>query len=542
MPRVLDEQPDPPRRDPLQRAVSAPRRDGDEGQPLSRAQIEQRFIANTGLIIATRVVTACLSFATIPVLVSRLGVTGYGTWEALFALASLSSLFQAAITGTLIWRISDAYGRLDTEEIRRIARVGAGACWALFVLLWPLAWVLRERAVDFLGISTETRHLASEMFPIVAALILLGGLSQTLEAVVSGCQRTGLVNVVAAAAQIVNYSVVIALTLLGGGLWSLVAGQTAGFFARLAGAWGAARVSYGAVSLKPLLPNANDVAMARYFGLLGIGSVAAALRDQTDKVILASLASPAWVAYYGIAARLCSLVMEIINFFYYPIFTAVGALNALGDWSGVRRLYSRLMATVSTVTGLVVVVVAGLSDRLVILWIGHPIPEVTLLLWLLIIGSASAAILTGPGTAICRGSGRAGIETTYLAFNLVLNLFLTVMLVLLIGPIGTAVATGTTWAVSSILFLYVLHKSLDLPTEASRRAGGTALLAGAVAVAVYWASRVLGLPDGRQEAFVSLVLLGTVSGCVYLGLLSSLRLVSVSEAYVGLRSLLRRAV
>jgi len=36
------------------------------------------------------------------------------------------------------------------------------------------------------------------------------------------------VNVVGAVAQILNYAVVIVLTVLGGGLWSLVAGQTTG--------------------------------------------------------------------------------------------------------------------------------------------------------------------------------------------------------------------------------------------------------------------------------------------------------------------------
>jgi len=513
----------------------------DVGEGLSRARIEQRFLANSGLIIAVRVVTACLSLATIPVLVSRFGVAGYGTWEALLALASLTSVFQGAISGTLVWRVSEAYGRGDIPEIRRLARLGAGASWALFVLLWPLAWFLREPVVHFLRVSIETRQLASEMFPVVAALILLGGLSETLEAVVSGCQRTGLVNVVSAAGQILNYSVVIVMTLLGGGLWSLVAGQAIGFAGRLAGAWIATRVAYGPVSLVPLIPRRSDLSMARYSGLLTVGSVAAALRDQTDKIVLASLASPAWVGYYGIAARLSGLVMEIIRFFYLPILTAVGALNAMGDWDGVRRLYSRLMAIVSIVTGVVVVVVAGLADRLVVLWIGHPIPQVTLLLWLLITGSATAAMLTGPGTALCRGCGRVGIETTYLAFNLVLNLVLTVSLVLVIGPVGTAVATGSTWALSSILFLFVLHKRLDLPAEASRRAGGTAALALAVAVGVYWVSSGFGAPRGRHDALVSIVLLGAASGLVYLCLVVSFRLVSVRDALGGLRSLARRA-
>jgi O-antigen/teichoic acid export membrane protein len=287
------------------------------------------------------------------------------------------------------------------------------------------------------------------------------------------------------------------------------------------------------------VPGRDDWSMARYSGLAGVGSVAAALRDQTDKVILAALASPAWVAYYGMAARLCSLALEIIGFFYLPIMTAAGALKAMGDWEAVRSLYARMMAVVSILTGLVVIVVAGLADRLIVLWIGHPIPEVTTLLWLLIAGAASAAMLTGPGTAICRGVGRVEIETAYLAFNLVLNVVLTVSLVLLIGPIGTAVATGLTWALASILFLFVLHRALDLPADASRRAGAAALLAAAAAAALYWTSGVWGLDQGRRDAFVSIALLGSAGGLVYLALVVALRLVPLRETYGSMRALLR---
>ncbi len=511
-----------------------------DGEP-SRARIEQRFRANSGLIIAARVVTACMSLATIPVVVSRLGVTGFGTWEALLALASLPSLFQVAISGTLVWRMSEAFGRSDSVEIRRLAKLGSAGTWILCGVLGPLAWLLREPAVRFLGVPTELHQAASAMFPIAAVLVLLNGFCETLESVVSGCQRTGLVNVVGAAAHFLNYSVVILATLLGWGLWSLVMGQAVAFIFRFAGARVAARVSFGAVSLTPSLPRRSDPSMLRYSGLLTVGSVASLLRDQTDKIILSSLASPSWVGYYGMAARLAGLVMEIIRFFYLPILTAAGALNAMGDWDGVRRLYSRLMAAVSIVTGLIVVVVAGLADRIVVLWMGRAIPEVTLLLWLLVSGSATAAMLTGPGTAVCRGCGRVGIETTYLTFNLVLNVILTIVLVIVMGPLGTAVATGLTWAVSSILFLFVLHMSLDLPLEASRRAATTAVLAAGVSALVYWASMTLGLPADRRAALISVVWLGTVGGLVYLGLVFALRLSSFADTYGALRSLVRRA-
>ena len=233
--------------------------------------------------------------------------------------------------------------------------------------------------------------------------------------------------------------------------------------------------------------------------------------------------------------------METISFVYVPILTAVAALKAMGDWEGVRRFYSRLMSTVSLATGLVVVIVAGLADRVIILWLGRPLPEATVLLWLLITGSASAAMLTGPGTAVCRGVGRVGIETTYLALNLVLNLVLTISLVILIGPIGTAVATGLTWAVSSVVFLFVLHRRLDLPASASRRAAATALLAAAVAVAAHYASGAFGLPDGRREAFISLLRWGSASALVYFGGTLAFRLISLRDAYGALRSLRRPA-
>ena len=80
--------------------------------------------------------------------------------------------------------------------------------------------------------------------------------------------------------------------------------------------------------------------------------------EQTDKVILASLASPEWVATTDRGTAV-GFGDGDHQFCYLPMLTAVAALNAIGDWDGIRRLYRRLMETVSIVTGLIVVVVAG---------------------------------------------------------------------------------------------------------------------------------------------------------------------------------------
>jgi len=508
----------------------------------SRRYIERRLVQNSGLIVAARIVTASLSLAAIPVVVARLGVSGYGAWESLVALASLASIFQAAISATLVWRVSAAFGAKDVGEILRTARVGATATLVLAAILWPGAWALRHVLVRFLQVPPEFQTTAAAAFPILAGIFLLSGLCDTLEAVVSGSQRSGLVNVVGAIGVAGNYTVVIVALTCGAGLWGLVAGQGVGFLVRLAGASAAARYAHGPVSLVPALPRRSDLAAARYSGLMLLGIVAQGLRDQTDKIVLAALASALWVGYYGIATRLASLVLEVSRFFYVPMLTAAGALNGAGDWLGVRQLYSRMMAVVSSLTGLVLVVTAGLAAHLVVLWMGKPIPEVLPLLWILITGSASAVMLTGPGTALCRGIGRVGIETTYLAFKLVSNLGLTIGLVLLIGARGTVVATGATWAVSSVLFVVVLHRQLDLPVRATWRAAGTALVAAAVTIAACGISQWFALPMTRREAILPLALLASASAAAYGAALFGLRLVSISTVRGGLRRLRASAI
>ena len=149
---------------------------------------------------------------------------------------------------------------------------------------------------------------------------------------------------------------------------------------------------------------------------------------------------------------------------------AVGPLQAKGEWGGIKRLYSVMMIVAPFCCGAIVVLVAGLYDRILIVWVGRVVEGVPSLLLLLLAGNTVAAVLTGPASSLCKGIGRPGIETVYVAVNLVLNLVLTIVLVLWIGPVGTVIASAAAWAASSLVFVVVLHAILDLPIRATYRA------------------------------------------------------------------------
>jgi hypothetical protein len=208
--------------------------------------------------------------------------------------------------------------------------------------------------------------------------------------------------------------------------------------------------------------------------------------------------------------------MESSNFFYVPTIAAAGALNGRGDWAGVRSLYATMTAVFPAAAGVVSVLVLSLYDRLVVFWLGRGVPGLAPILFLVVAGNAAAVMLTGPGTSICRGLGKLGLETTYVVAGLTMNVALTISLVLAFGAMGTVIASTVSWVAGAILFVILLHRKFDLPVVGTYRSAGALLY---VAVVVAGARLLIpgyaAKPD-RLPALISALGFGAVVGCVYL--------------------------
>ena len=154
----------------------------------------------------------------------------------------------------------------------------------------------------------------------------------------------------------------------------------------------------------------------------------------------------------------------------------------------------------------------GLSDPLILLWIGAPVPEAPTILRILAAGSLVAVAITGPGTAICKGIGRPDIELRYVVVSLLVNVVLTAGLVLTIGPIGTVAASSASWALGALYFAVLVHRALKLPRAPTRMAAATLIGTGVAAGLVATAVRLLPGLAGRRDAFV------VIAVCTPLGL------------------------
>jgi O-antigen/teichoic acid export membrane protein len=433
--------------------------------------VRKQLFINSGLLGVSRFLSTCTSLVTVPVVLSRLGLSGYGSWESMMAIALLVTVFQTTISGTLVWKMSTAWGNNDLSEIRRLMRVGIGVVLVMFALVTPLAWAMRYQLVDLSNPPVLYRDAALWVIPILVSQTTLGAAGETFAAVLIAHQRAGITTLIQTAALMANCGFVIIGLLHGWQVWSLLLGNTVGVIAAIAGQYLAVVRICGIANLQPCLPDWEEAKpLLGYAGFLALGQISIALRDQTDKLVLARMGSTVWTAWFGLASRLASLALTMCSFFYVPLVSAVAALAARGDWIGVRRIYANTMIVMPFLAGAFVVLVASTYDRLLMMWIGRSVPQVGPILFILLFGNITAVVLTGVGSSLCKGIGKVSIETTYIVICVVANVILKLILTPWLGPIGAVLSSAGSWALGSIVFVILLHRAVELPNIAIRAA------------------------------------------------------------------------
>ncbi len=478
--------------------------------------IRRNLLKNSLGILISRIITTLAVFFSVPFIIKNLGMGGYGTWESILAVATLCNILQGTISGTLLWLVSNAYGSKDIESIRQYVQMAVCISLALFVVITPLAWFGRYLLVDFFNIPLQFVPTAAWILPCIVGLMLLGSVNEIFGALIGGYQRAGVTTLTLATANTINYVIVITFLMLGFGFWSMLIGFATGFLVSSTGLYSVARRIAGPFSLLPLFPSrAVLIKIAPYVGFMLLGVISVALRDQTDKIILSSVASPIWTGYYGIATRLAGFVTMVCTFFYVPTIAAAGALYSKNDQESIYRLYNDIITLMSFLIGLIVVILTGLHDRIVFLWIGRPIPEVGEILYLLLFGNAIAVILAGTGSSICKGTGIIRIETIYIIIGLVLNILLKFIFVPAIGAIGAVVASAVSWSVSSVVFVVLLHKQTNIPWTGTVKAIKAIFAIGATASFARWLVSVFPVETTWQSVLISSVKLGGILTLVF---------------------------
>ena len=202
--------------------------------PAEFTAVRKQLFVNSGLLGISRLLSMGTSLVTVPVVLSRLGLGGYGGWEAMMAIAALVTVFQTTVNGTLVWKMSAAYGNGDAAGIRRLMGEGIAVVLGMFALITPLVWATRYQLVGLSNIPPLYRDAAVWVIPILVSQTTLGAAGETFAAVLIAHQRAGITTLIQTTALMANSGFVIVGLLHGWQVWSLLLGNTVGVVAAIA--------------------------------------------------------------------------------------------------------------------------------------------------------------------------------------------------------------------------------------------------------------------------------------------------------------------
>jgi O-antigen/teichoic acid export membrane protein len=469
------------------------------------------MLAQAGSILITFLLT--------PFMVNELGIERFGLWTFLLAVVAFAGLLEVGL-GKGSVRFIALYGeRGQLDVVRGIVSYGMLTRVALAVVLCPIAWLVGRALLDQASIPESLLSEAETLLPLVLAYFFLTAGVRLLSALLIGFERTWLVALIALASQLIYAGLVVLFLLAGFELYGLllaVSVQSAfqGIACYLIGRGIIGRVFGNPFSLgRPLL-----VEMLKFGGWTQVTALTALVTRQSDAVVIGSFLSIRSVGLFELGNRIATLARTIPLTLLNPLLPAAARIHAHGDRERIARTLlqgNRLLAFLTMGMGGFILATVPLIMEV---WLGRHYPDVATIAALLTV-TWVVNNLTGAGTAIIEAMGQPRYASEYAVIGMILNITATIVLGLIFGLYGVIAGTVFGVVISSLYFLWRLHRLLELPLWDNVGAWLWRITAAtAVATGVVIAIRLAlpeGLHDNRLDGAVTLAVLALVYGGIW---------------------------
>jgi O-antigen/teichoic acid export membrane protein len=501
------------------------------------AELPARFLRNSISNYANTGSMALVTLVLTPVLARGLGPEEYGIWAFAASLALYLELFEFGFGAATVKYVA---GYAAVEDRAAVKRTIATSFWVLCI---PGAGAMLIAAVVALafpsmfgGLDPSVARAGQITILLVSFDLALSIPGDTFGGTLLGLQRYDLVNatlIVVRLAQAVAWAIVIAT---GGGLvWLAVVTvvlSLLGQASRMVMVW---RLVGGF----PIRPRAFDRTLFRPFARL---SVWLALTDASllavtrlDTIIVGLVAGLPAAGVYAVAQKIPVAVNALLgptSKLFYPHSADLAARREVQRLRGAFEIGNRLSLAITLP---LCVTLGVLAHPILLAWVGPAFAGGTTVVVLLLAAMAVWA-LTRTGLLIMQGMGEARVPALIHVGEALLNVALSVVLGVMWGANGVALATLIAAVLANVgLLVPFLCRRFGVPLpglagSVLRAHGPATLAAGAVgALALEWVhtDRLLPLLIGMS---------GTLA--VYLATFAMTGL--SREELRGLRGLLHR--
>jgi O-antigen/teichoic acid export membrane protein len=171
--------------------------------------------------IISRLAQVGTRLVTIPIVISHLGLAGYGIWSIIMTTSAYMRFGSVGIKSAFQKYVADATGNDDYLTASQLLSTGTAVMVVLSVAgLIPSALLSRKLAVAA-GVPAEFLSAAAKSITVLALIMMLSNIGAVYEAIVMGGHRIDLVRKFSTITTIAEAVAIVALLHFGYGLFAM---------------------------------------------------------------------------------------------------------------------------------------------------------------------------------------------------------------------------------------------------------------------------------------------------------------------------------
>lgn len=310
------------------------------------------------------------ALATIPIMVSKLGVDLYGLYTICISLIGFMALVDFGIGQTVIKYVAEYEATGQTQRVQPLL----GVALLIYLLVGIVSAIALYGFAPLLAQGLYNgeakQQLAQDVLRITALPLLLGYVNQFFLNVCKAYHRFDVPAVIHNAGNLSG--IVLATVLLLAGyslrevLWGYVLIQavalTAGYVASL-------RVVPAGVRLHPRFEQHVLTSILSFSAYTFIGNFIGALTSRVDKLLIGLIVGTEAVTYYQIPFTIAQMANGLVHTLSQIVFPRFSEMSSLQDRQGLLRLYGTVNGAVLLMSLVIAVMLISVGGEFLAVWI-----------------------------------------------------------------------------------------------------------------------------------------------------------------------------
>ena len=461
-----------------------------------------------GVQISTRLIT-------IPVVISHLGLSGYGIWSIIMTTAAYMRFGSVGIKSAFQKYVAEATGNGDYERANKLLSTGSAIMFLLsMAALVPISLFARKISI-VAGVTPEFLDSASAAVSMLAVIMVLSNTGAVFEAIVMGGHRIDLTRIVMTVLTVAEAIGIIVVLQMGYGLFamaSIMALSEIGF------------VAYCYVASKTVVPQirlrrtyiTRTVLheLVRYAGTYQLVNVMEVIYAAILPVTILKTFGAAASGEYALVTKLVTSVLMLSDAFFAPVLSGGSKIYASGSSESMAALIRKSFKVMFGLTLVPLPFIAVFGPEIILAWTGQVNASFQVSLWLV----AAAGVFSNASVlqlVLYRISGKALIDN-FRQLLRIATLLIIALFAATLGYYGTLAGLVVADAAGALLMLFAMthtfheFKAAYLLSDIGKMAMASVLMIAAAYTALY-----VPLPASLGIRTAAMFQLGIVA-CVWL--------------------------